>query len=75
MVHKRFKSQASADLLSKETNVHFINPFTKKIDLTFFTKHIFEKDEHTNLELDPSMFDDGSFLELFSETYSGAITE
>ena len=61
MVDKRFKSQAAAGLLSKETNVHFINPFTNKIDLKMFTEHLFEKDEHANLELDPSMFDDVSF--------------
>ena len=61
MVHKRFKSQAAANLLSQDSNVDFINPCTSRIDLKMFTKYLFEKDEHKNLELDPFNFDDSSF--------------
>ena len=61
MAHKRFKSQAIANLISKETNVHWINPHTRKIDLKMFTKHLCDKDEYANLELDPLAFDNSSF--------------
>ena len=43
MVHKRYKSAAAAELLQQEASMHFYNPFTKKIDLKMFTKHIHKK--------------------------------
>ena len=56
MVHKRFKSQAAAELLHQETNMHFVNPHANKIDLKMFTKHLLAKDETSDLELDPNVF-------------------
>ena len=38
MVHKRYKNDAANELLRKETNIHFINPSTRKIDLKMFTR-------------------------------------
>ena len=52
MVCKRYKSNAAAEFLQKVTNAHFVNPFTKKIDLKMFIKHLHEKDEFENDELD-----------------------
>ena len=54
MVNKRFESAAAAELVRKETNVHFINPSTYKIDLKMFTQHLHEKDKWADLELEPN---------------------
>jgi len=61
MVFKSYKSQAAAEILRKETNVHFLNPSTRKIDLKMFTKHLHEKDEHADLELKANMYDYSSY--------------
>ena len=61
MVHKGYKSNAAAELLRKETNVHFFNPNTNKIDLKMFTKHLCEKDEYANDELDNYFVDYSSY--------------
>ena len=61
MVYKGCTSNAAAELLRKETNVHFVNPCTNKIDLKMFTKHLCEKDEHANDELDNYFLDCSSF--------------
>ena len=43
LVHKRQKSNAVAELLQKETNAHFVNLFTNKIDLKMLVKHLHKK--------------------------------
>ena len=60
MVYKSFKSAAIADIIRKETNVHFLNPQTNKIDLKMFTKHLHEKDEYADFELNNNEFEDSS---------------
>jgi len=61
MVHKRYKNDAANELLRKETNIHFINPSTRKIDLKMFTRHLCEKDEYANYEIEHNMLDDSSY--------------
>ena len=61
MVHKRYKSNAADELLRKETNVHFINPSARTIDFKMFTKHLCEKDEHANYEIEHNMLGDSSY--------------
>ena len=51
MVYKRFKSNAVDELLSKETNVNFINPSTCKVDVWMLTKHLCTKDENANYDV------------------------
>ena len=60
MAHKRYKSAAAAELLQQEAGMHFYNPFTKKIYLKMFTKHIHKKDENADLELSWNHFEDSS---------------
>jgi len=40
--------------------MHFINPSTYKIDLKMFTKHLCEKDEWADFELETNFIDDSS---------------
>ena len=61
MVFKRHKSAAAAELLQKETNLHFVNPFTFEIDLETFTKCLCEKDENADFELSCNFLDDSSY--------------
>ena len=60
MVHKRHKSLAVAELLSRETNSHFLNPQTNKIDIKLFTKNLHRKDEHADIDLKNRPFDESS---------------
>ena len=69
MVHKQCKSLATAELLWKETNTHFINPQTNKIDLKLLAKHLKEKDENANLELEIDFLDDSSYSDNQFITY------
>ena len=55
-----FKSAAIADIIRKETNVHYLNPQTKKIDFKMFTKHLHEKDDYADFELNNWEFEDSS---------------
>ena len=73
MVHKRYKSQAAAQILSNETNVHFLNPNNRKIDLNMFIKHLHQKDENADLELntnvhDYSSYSDNQFITAFNSS-------
>ena len=69
MAHKRCKSLVTAELLRKETNTHFINPQTNKIDLKLLAKHLKEKDENANLELEIDFLDDSSYSDNQFITY------
>ena len=71
MVFKSFKSAAIADIIRKETNAHFLNPQTNKIDLKMFTKHLLEKDEYADFEINNNEFEDSSCSEnqLLSHSY------
>ena len=60
MAHKRFKSNAADELLSRETNLNFINPSTCKVDIKMLTKHLCTKDENANYELKLNACDDSS---------------
>ena len=61
MVYKSYMSKAAAEILSSETNVHFLNPHTRKIDLQLFIKHLHQKDEKADLELDTNFYDYSSY--------------
>ena len=61
MVHKHYKTNAVDELLRKETNIYFINPSARKIDLKMFTKHLCEKYEYVNYEIEHNMLDDSSY--------------
>ena len=57
------KADAASKLLSAATNIHFINPQTRKIDLKLFTRHLFEKDEYADVELCNDYYLDSSCSE------------
>ena len=57
MVCKSYKSQAASQTLSNETNVCFLNPNTRKNDLNVFIKHLYQKDENQDLELNTNLHD------------------
>ena len=63
MSHKRHKSNATSELLQKETKFHFVNALTNKIDLKMFVKHLHEKDEFENCEIEIDVFDDSDFYD------------
>ena len=63
-VHKRYKSKSVAELVQKETNAYFVNPFTKKIDLKMLVTYLHEKDEFENCVLEIDMFDDSDFSKI-----------
>ena len=60
MVHNSFESAIGVDIIRKETNVHFLNSQTNKIDLKMFTKHLYKKDEHTDFKLNNFDFKNSS---------------
>ena len=66
-------SKAAAEILSSETNVHFLNPHTRKIDLQLFIKHLHQKGENADLELDTNFYDyssysDNQFINAFNSS-------
>ena len=54
------KSDALAVLLSQTTNMHFMNPRTRKIDLSMLTRHMHEKDANAEFAATTDLFDDSS---------------
>ena len=69
MVHKRKESNVVAELLQKETNAHFVNLFTNKIDLKMLVKHLHEKDEFENDGLEIYLFHCSSYLQSITRQY------
>ena len=63
MVCKRHKSAAADETLCRESNTHYFNPSTLKIDLKLFTKHLCEKDECADFDLNPSFLEESSCSE------------
>ena len=56
----RWKSHAAADILSKSTNVHFINPQTRKIDLNMLNRCMHKKNEHAEFAAASDFVNDSS---------------
>ena len=48
---KRFKSEVVNALLTKDSNVHFMNLFCVKIDLKMHIRHLHKKDEQADAEI------------------------
>ena len=58
MVCKQCKSNAANQLLNDATNINFINPSTRKIDIKMFTKHLCKKDEDASIDLEFNVLQD-----------------
>ena len=61
MDNKRIKSKALAEsLASADTNIHFINPRTNKIDMKLFSQHLAKKQDVAELDVNLNPLDDSS---------------
>ena len=60
MVCKRFKSSAAASLLKANENINYINPATNRIDIKSYAKHLCEKDETADYEINVNPLIDSS---------------
>ena len=58
MVHKWHKSAVADEMPRRESNTHYVNTSTLKIDLKSFTKNLCEKDDHADFDLNPSFLED-----------------
>ena len=53
---KRFRADAINEVINRETNLHFMNSYTRKIDLKMYLRHLNDKDEYANVELDDAQY-------------------